>query len=234
MAGLGEVCSHIGAVMFYLLLTSEYCKRNLKEACTSLPCTWLPPSAKEVTFAPISDIDFKDPKKRLSEFGGTREKKMKISFGQNSSIAPTPQEKEDFYNKLDSLKCESAILRLIPPYNEKYISIKSKLLGTIFNFYDEKFEKYHYHELIQECLKKFMTLGITSDEVNLIETHTRKQANSNIWFKPQSGVITASNFKACCHSDVSQPSKSLIMQVCYPARNNFKTAATEYGLMSNL
>ena len=35
MAGLGEACSHIGATMFYLELTSEYTKRNLKgqDAC---------------------------------------------------------------------------------------------------------------------------------------------------------------------------------------------------------
>ena len=35
MAGLGEACSHIGATMFYLQLTSEYTKRNLKgqDAC---------------------------------------------------------------------------------------------------------------------------------------------------------------------------------------------------------
>ena len=31
MAGLGEVCSHVEAVMFYLSLTAEYCKRNLNK-----------------------------------------------------------------------------------------------------------------------------------------------------------------------------------------------------------
>ena len=29
MAGLGEVCSHVAPIMFYVLLTSEYCRRNL-------------------------------------------------------------------------------------------------------------------------------------------------------------------------------------------------------------
>ena len=50
MAGIGEVCSHIGATMFYLQVTSEYAKRNLKgqDGCTSIPCSWLPPSTKEV------------------------------------------------------------------------------------------------------------------------------------------------------------------------------------------
>ena len=67
MAGLGEeVCSHVGAIMFYLLLTSEYCRRNSENACMSQPCSWLPPSLKEVEFAELSNIDFSDPIKRLS------------------------------------------------------------------------------------------------------------------------------------------------------------------------
>ena len=67
MAGLGEVCYHVGTIMFYLLLTSEYCRRNSENACTSLPCPWLPPSLKEVEFAELSNIDFSDPRKRLSK-----------------------------------------------------------------------------------------------------------------------------------------------------------------------
>ena len=67
MVGLGEVCSHAGAIMFYLLLTSEYCRRNSENACTSQPCSWLPPSLKEVEFAELSNADFSDPRKRFSK-----------------------------------------------------------------------------------------------------------------------------------------------------------------------
>ena len=42
-------------------------------------------------------------------------------------------------------------------------------------------------------------------------------------------MITASRFKACCHTDLSQPSKSLVLQVCYPQKNKFSTEATRFG-----
>ena len=39
MAVLGEVCSHVRAIIFYLPLTLEYCRRNSENACTSQPCS---------------------------------------------------------------------------------------------------------------------------------------------------------------------------------------------------
>ena len=58
MAGLGEVCSHIAALLFAV----ETCNRLEKgTSCTSKPCAWLPPNMLKVKFAPISDIDFSAP-----------------------------------------------------------------------------------------------------------------------------------------------------------------------------
>uniref|UniRef100_A0A7M5U1J0 YqaJ viral recombinase domain-containing protein n=1 Tax=Clytia hemisphaerica TaxID=252671 RepID=A0A7M5U1J0_9CNID len=62
-----------------------------------------------------------------------------------------------------------------------------------------------------------------------IEQHTREQAKSNLWFEARAGVITASKFRQACHSDVSQSSKSLIMQICYPQMHKFTSNATTYG-----
>ena len=67
MAGLGEVFSHVRSIMFYLLLTSEYCRRNSENACNSQPCSWLPPFLKEVQFAELSNTDFSDPRRRLNK-----------------------------------------------------------------------------------------------------------------------------------------------------------------------
>ena len=33
-----------------------------------------------------------------------------------------------------------------------------------------------------------------------------------------------------CHTDLSQPSKSLILQICYPSKHKISTAATKYGI----
>ena len=59
MAGLGEACSHVSALLF-AAETHNRLQRD-EPACTSQLCSWLPPSIKNVKFAPISDIDFTSP-----------------------------------------------------------------------------------------------------------------------------------------------------------------------------
>lgn len=56
MVGLGEVCSHVGAVLFAV----EAGIRMLKaKTCTSVPCQWLMPSAvSNVPYAELQEIDF--------------------------------------------------------------------------------------------------------------------------------------------------------------------------------
>ena len=59
--GIGEACSHAAA----LLLAAEANTQIIKStACTSGPCSWSVPSCKKVEYAPISDIDFKTPRKK--------------------------------------------------------------------------------------------------------------------------------------------------------------------------
>ena len=56
MAGLGEVCSHVGAILFAV----EAGVRMLKSrTCTSLPCQWLMPSTvTKVPYPELHNIDF--------------------------------------------------------------------------------------------------------------------------------------------------------------------------------
>ena len=58
MAGLGEACSHVAALLFAAEARNRLCK---EASCTSQLCAWLPPTMLNVTFAPISDIDFSSP-----------------------------------------------------------------------------------------------------------------------------------------------------------------------------
>ena len=55
MAGLGEACSHIAALMF---AAETYNRLNKDVSCISQACTWLPPTnIQNVKYAPISDIN---------------------------------------------------------------------------------------------------------------------------------------------------------------------------------
>ena len=61
MAGLGEVCSHISALLF-AVEANTHMQSNL--SYTSRLCSWLPPSTASVEYAPIADIDFTSPQQK--------------------------------------------------------------------------------------------------------------------------------------------------------------------------
>ena len=58
MAGPGEACYRIAAILF-TLDANVHAKKSM--SCTSLPCSWLPPSFRTAPFAPISDKEFSAP-----------------------------------------------------------------------------------------------------------------------------------------------------------------------------
>jgi len=56
MAGLGEVCTHVAAVLFYLEALNRL---EGERTCTEGQCAWiLPSSLKSAQYLPIKDIDF--------------------------------------------------------------------------------------------------------------------------------------------------------------------------------
>ena len=59
MAGLGEACSHIAALLFAAEAQTQITKNT---SSTSRQCSWLPPTMQDVSYAPIADIDFSTPK----------------------------------------------------------------------------------------------------------------------------------------------------------------------------
>jgi len=62
MASLGEVCSHVAAILFYL--ESVF---RVTTACTQTGCVWKQPRLVEaIPYAPIMDIPFTKPKGSLS------------------------------------------------------------------------------------------------------------------------------------------------------------------------
>ena len=66
---------------------------------------------------------------------------------------------------------------------------------------------------------KFMIIMLlyTSDQVRVVESKTKGQADSHIWFQQRSGRVTISKLKNVVCTDPSQPSpfliKSFVIQI---------------------
>jgi len=62
MAGLGETCSHLGALVFLI----EYSFKKINGvACTEELSKWLPPSLRSVPFNRIQEMDIRSSESRL-------------------------------------------------------------------------------------------------------------------------------------------------------------------------
>lgn len=68
MAGRGETCSHIAALVFFI---EYYVKARETQTCTDKPNVWLPPNLKSVPFKKVKEMDFSSSNSRLAEMSKT-------------------------------------------------------------------------------------------------------------------------------------------------------------------
>ena len=74
MAVLGEACSHIAALLFWL----EDNNRLLADpSCTSVPCQWSAPTMQNADYRRIKDIDFASPEFKMNH--GAKKKELQTS-----------------------------------------------------------------------------------------------------------------------------------------------------------
>ena len=126
MAGLGECCSHIACVLFYL---EVWARQHGKLACTQVKCNWILPSfVNKVEYAKVKDTDFTSARKLKSDmekslndlsldcdhdeskecFSGTANSKERFSIPQ-----PSKADLEQFYSCLNECKVKPVCLSLV-------------------------------------------------------------------------------------------------------------------------
>ena len=86
-----------------------------------------------------------------------------------------------------------------------------------------------FPELLQHCEELYNNYVITVDQAELAQKNTQEQAKSKVWFQQKSGHVTASRLKSVSSTDVSQPSLSLVKEICYPDAHLFYSRACSYG-----
>ena len=232
MAGLGEACSHISALLFVLEATTKM-KKNV--SCTSQLCSWLPPSMQKVEYAPVSHINFSTPaKKRRSMIDDESVELYKSAAAPASSSKipkPTQDELNDLYKQLDGIGRRPVLLSILPGYSDKFVpeSETGILPPTLLSLFNEEFLELSYLELLKTCEESFASIRVTQQQAKHLEAVTRRQADSKTWFQYRAGRVTASKFKAAAHTNKSSPSQSLIKTICYPESHKFTSEATRWG-----
>lgn len=121
MAGLGEVCTHVAAVLFYIETSTRL---NGKVTCTQEECKWVIPSyQKNIPYCPIKDLDFtsaKGKKKRIDDALEVEAPAKRMRRTPTTVDSPDVMDISNFYSKLSECGTKPAILSIIPPYANNY------------------------------------------------------------------------------------------------------------------
>ena len=231
MAGLGETCSHIAAILFHLEAVVRI--QGTKSTCTQEKCQWIIPSyLKNVEYLPIKNIDF------TSAHGKKRKLDEAISFGdQDTATAPhqvkarakepTQSEMETLFANLSCGGAKPLILSLVPQCSEDYVPKSS--LDTFPTplpaLQQSSYLTLNYPDLLNVC--ESVDVQVSCEMAQLVEKETQLQSHSKLWYSYRAGRVTASCMKAVCHTNVANPSQSLIKSICYPEEFSFSSKQTK-------
>lgn len=233
MAGLSEACSHVGALLF---ATEASVRINASLTCTQQKSKWVMPGyVKQVPYIPVCEMDFTSSKtkhKLLLENQITPSASLLTpdDIPARSNIPSTSSEEQlQFFKNIAACSTRPVILSLVPKLNETYIPKENntlpKQLTTLFN---QDNINLPFDELLLKC--KDLTFDLSESDCSNVESKTRKQSSSPVWFQQREGRITASRLRAVCHTNPDKPSKSLVKSICYPGAHKFSSAATNWGI----
>ena len=156
----------------------------------------------------------------------------RVSHSQSfDSFVPSPSEDElkMFYNNLSQSKTKPGILSIASGYAHTYKLDHSILSLPLSSLFESTCLNMSYTDLLVKCENVFQDVTISEQQCKNIEVSTRDQAHSKLWFRFKAGRVTASKFKTACHTDLTQPSLSLIKLICYPESCRFNNKATQWG-----
>ena len=218
MAGLGESCSHVAALLFTV---DTMVKVRDSTTVTQKPAYWKQPGFKEVAYARAHEMDFTSSqmkKKRLDHDSVANSVKSKPGSGRSSAkdIPPlTAAEVARIHQRISfpNSGVKPALLSLVAGFEGDYITHSTSTLPAILV------------DVKKGDIDKHLT--VTHEQVALAEEKTRGQAQCKLWHRLRIGRITASNLHAVTRTDPANPSKSVLRQICNPVGVN--SPALEWG-----
>ena len=143
---------------------------------------------------------------------------------------PSRSDMDRLYQMLSKGTNKPAILSLITPYSNMYVPPRTTHTGlppVLQLLHNPDYMKLTYDELLSKS--ESININISAEMASRLEAETRSQHKSKMWFRFRAGRVTASKMKAACHTDVANPSISLLNSICYPEVFSFSSKQTSWG-----
>lgn len=161
-AGLGEVCSHIAATLFFM---EAIVKRKQETACTSLPCEWIKPGGKG-QYKEAIDIDFSSVQAKKRRIDGIVDAPSGTT--KTTDVAPmTDEEANKMFADLKASGVRCAVLSLVDSYADAFIpaAASTQLPAPLSTLFSEENSKLSASDLNVKCKEVLQSLVITPEQV---------------------------------------------------------------------
>ena len=192
IAGTGEVCNHVIALLYKV--NYAFKKEYISPACTSIPQGWNKGTKKEVAPSQIRNLSFVKHKKTRKETG--RDSAMELELRKRFDPRRpcdrklTNERVSDLLSKIKECEPSACVLNSIEHAKDDGLPQPLKEKASAFMSVVVKNEK-PCEEIASQFLEQCQ---MTSHEVKRVEIETRGQSGNKLWFEQREGRITASNF----------------------------------------
>ena len=222
MAGLGEVCSHVAAVLFFINDITEE-QETSQPAPTSVKCAWSSYQKTNVMSTTADKLDFSHPRHRAS----SNKKKAKTSSRRKRIECPelTPDEQKAALTELALIQPHAAVLtkgpsdtdtasegeeegKQFPPLPYRLARVKGPSTVSATDIIDDATP--------------------TAQQIINLAAATQQQANSALWMAHRKGRITASNSHRVLHC--REPSSVLDSIMKYQSQDISYVPAIKWGV----
>ena len=223
LAGLGESCSHIAALLFKLEAAVRLAFTS--ETCTDVPCEWNNYFVKKVPWEPISKINIYSDKFVTNIKAANK----KHETFESSDIAMQQQ----FLNSLHLSDCNSVELSLFKETAAKFVQTKMvpvhqpQLLDLLRNLFNDSNIALTSEELALKC--KSLSLTVTSSQVDFLEASTLQQVDNVLWHEHRAGHNTASAAYDALHTNPNQPAIFVLKKIITSKPEPIHAASLEHG-----
>ena len=212
---LGESCSHVAALLFKVEAAVRL--GLTKKACTDELCKWNQCYVKNVEPRPLYAIPFFSEKS-----------KKRVKTEPQPIVFATPAMQKDLLDRLAKLDPPPLALSTFKDYCQPFKRQKTVCDTDM----PVDFRTLYEPELDLETATDIaMTkIQVTDTQVELLAQKTVKQNSSLEWHRMRCGRITASVAHKILHTDASNPSPSVIKNICMPGANLTKIPAIKWGI----